>query len=363
MSTVQNAQSAASTPSLGASGRAWAKNAWYVVCWADELKERTILARTVVSTRMALYRTSTGIVAVEDRCPHRFAPLSMGRLEGDNLRCMYHGMRFGPQGRCNDIPGQDVIPKQACVRTFPAVEFEGWIWVWPGEPEKADHDLLPRTVSTTDTAYKLKKGGITYDADYQLLNDNLLDLSHLAYVHENTLGLNTPQWGTVRPKVTQLPSGRGLRVERWLTDKVASHYLRRKGELFDVWTVYDFTVPGIFYQRSWWYPLGVAKRSEFKEPTEPPFFIRVDKQSVTPVTETSLQYLFATGGRAEETSNEIADEMLKHTAIAFDEDRRMLEAQQAVINTDPARPMVLFGADAAPVQFRRLIQNLIAREQ
>lgn len=343
---------------------AWVTNAWYVACWSDEVVQGAVASCKTAGVQMALYRTGQGdVVAVEDRCPHRFAPLSMGRVEGDNLRCMYHGMRFGPDGRCNEVPGQETVPKQACVRRFPAVDFEGWIWVWPGDPSKADPALLPRTVSTTDPALRLHKGGISYDVDYQLLNDNLLDLSHLAYVHENTLGLNTPQWGTIRPKVTPHPDGRGLRVERWLSDKVASHYLRRKGELFDVWNVYDFTVPGIFHQRSLWYPLGTANACGLREPTQRPFFVRVDKQSVTPVSRTSLRYLFATGGRVEDTSDEIAQEMLKYTAIAFEEDRRTLEAQQRVINDDPHRNMVLFGADAAPVQFRRLIERLIASEE
>jgi len=342
----------------------WVGNAWYVACWSDEVSANAITSRTTAGLPMVFYRTGAGtVVALEDRCCHRFAPLSIGRLEGDDLRCMYHGFRFGPDGRCNQIPGQETIPRNACVRSFPVADHQGWIWVWPGEPEKADPALLPHTTSTDDPAYRLKKGGISYDANYQLLNDNLLDLSHLAFVHQQTLGLNTPQWGVVRPKVTPLPGGRGLRVQRWLEDKVASHYLRRKGELFDVWTEYDFSVPGIFHQRSAWFPLGTARRSNLREPSERPFFLRIDKQAVAPVRERSLRYLYATGGRSENTSDEIAEEMLKYTAVAFEEDRNMIEAQQRVLDQDPTRPMVLAGADAAPVQFRRILQDLMAQEQ
>src|SRR6478735_12814971 len=142
----------------------WIRNAWYVAAWTHEIEPDRIHARTIIDQPLVIYRTSGGgIVALEDRCPHRFAPLSMGRLEGDNLRCLYHGMRFGPDGRCNEVPGQDTIPKQACVRRFPALDFEGWIWVWPGDPAKADEALVPRTVSTADPAWRLHKGGISYD--------------------------------------------------------------------------------------------------------------------------------------------------------------------------------------------------------
>ena len=98
----------------------WIANAWYVAAWTHEIEPGRIHARTIIDQPLVLYRTSEGeIVALEDRCPHRFAPLSIGRLEGDELRCMYHGLKFAPDGRCIEIPGQKLIPQSACVRRYP----------------------------------------------------------------------------------------------------------------------------------------------------------------------------------------------------------------------------------------------------
>ena len=95
----------------------WVKNAWYVAAWTHEIAPGRIHARTIIDQPVVLYATSDGtIVALEDRCPHRFAPLSLGRLEGDHLRCMYHGLKFAPDGSCVEIPGQKMIPAGACVR-------------------------------------------------------------------------------------------------------------------------------------------------------------------------------------------------------------------------------------------------------
>ena len=93
----------------------WIRNAWYVAAWSHEIAGDGLLARTIMNEPLVLYRTSNGsVVAMEDRCCHRLAPLSLGRREGDDLRCMYHGLKFGPDGRCNEIPGQTTIPDQGC---------------------------------------------------------------------------------------------------------------------------------------------------------------------------------------------------------------------------------------------------------
>ena len=101
------------------------------------------LARTILERPIVLYRGESGkIVALDDRCCHRAAPLSMGRVEGDDIRCMYHGMKFDPAGKCIQIPGQDMIPAKLGVRSYPVVERYDLIWIWTGDAEKADPDLI-----------------------------------------------------------------------------------------------------------------------------------------------------------------------------------------------------------------------------
>jgi len=115
------------------------RNAWYVAAWSSEVPVDELLARTILNVPVVLWRDTTGaVVAFEDRCCHRGAPLSKGRLEGDQLRCMYHGLLFDTAGQCVEIPGQERIPPQAKVRTFPVVEKHKWIWIWVGDAGLAD---------------------------------------------------------------------------------------------------------------------------------------------------------------------------------------------------------------------------------
>ena len=120
------------------------KNCWYVAAWDVEVPEDKMLARTLLAEPILFYRTTAGrVVALEDRCCHRAAPLHLGRKEGDDVRCMYHGLKFAPNGACVEIPGQATIPTKTCVRSYPVVERNRLVWIWMGEPSKADPSARP----------------------------------------------------------------------------------------------------------------------------------------------------------------------------------------------------------------------------
>jgi vanillate O-demethylase monooxygenase subunit len=336
----------------------WVRNAWYVVAWTHELEAGRILARTVIDQPLALYRTADGaIVAFEDRCCHRFAPLTMGRLEGDNLRCMYHGLKFAPDGRCIEIPGQPRIPSSAFVRRYPTAVVGSWVWIWMGEPAGADLATIPPSVALEDPAYRLKGGQIDYAAHYLLIDDNLLDLSHLSFVHENTLGLDMPQWADGRPHV--VPLGRGLRMQRWLRDHRPRGFMKKLGERLDVWNSYDFVFPGVFLQRTGFHRLGTADASGGKEASEAPLFYRLDEQAVTPVSARASRYFYAAGARAGDIDPDKLDRLFAVTEKAFREDKAIIEAQQKLIDLEPERQMLPTSLDAGPTQFRRLVENLL----
>ena len=339
----------------------WLRNAWYVAGWRHELAPGQLLARAVIGEPLVFYRTGDGrVVAMEDRCCHRLAPLSKGRLEQDDLRCMYHGLKFAPDGRCIEIPGQAVIPPNAAVRTYAAAESGGWIWVWMGAAADADPAQIPPSVAADDPAWRLRTGRLDYAADYQLINDNLLDLSHLSFAHANTLGRGAPQWAAERPQVTRLP--RGFRFQRWIRDQAAPRFLaERRGERFDLWHAYDYLVPGIFLQRTAWYPAGSAERPGIA-PEAPPIVNRLDEQAVTPATARSARYFYAVGARRQDIDDAMAERMLAFTETAFHEDKGIIEAQQQVIELAPDRRMMSTSLDAGPTQFRRLMAELIARE-
>ena len=112
------------------------RNAWYAACWSDEL-EGAPQAMMILGEGIALYRTEAGVAAaVEDCCPHRLAPMSLGRVEGENIACGYHGMQFDCAGICVDIPGQKNIPGRTKIRAYPVVEKHKLVWVWAGDSER-----------------------------------------------------------------------------------------------------------------------------------------------------------------------------------------------------------------------------------
>src|SRR5690606_18211680 len=127
---------------------------------------------------VVLFRREDGTpVALEDRCCHRHAPLSLGKVVGDNLQCGYHGLTFGPSGECVDVPTQDRIPPGAGVRAFPAVERWKWVWVWMGDPACADDSLIPNWYWMNDPEWRVVKGRyFNVKCNYLLIMDNLLDL-------------------------------------------------------------------------------------------------------------------------------------------------------------------------------------------
>jgi vanillate O-demethylase monooxygenase subunit len=161
------------------------KNCWYVASWSHELEVGKPMGRVIAGEPVVLYRTTSGkVAAFEDSCPHRRAPLSLGRVEGDDLRCMYHGMRFGPDGICNEMPGCEKIPAKARARIVPVAEQDNWVWVWLGQPTRADRALIPQGFGADGQGWRMKFGQLDYSAYYELLNDNLCDGSHIAFLHE-----------------------------------------------------------------------------------------------------------------------------------------------------------------------------------
>ena len=161
----------------------WIRNAWYVAAWADEVTADALLNRIYLGTPVILYRTADGgLVAMEDRCCHRHAPLSKGRLEGDDIRCMYHGLKFAPSGKCIEIPGEEKVPPQMKVATFPVAERDSLVWIWLGDPALANEGDIVHCPRLTEPGWRHQQGYLRYDTDYRLIVDNLLDLTHLAYV-------------------------------------------------------------------------------------------------------------------------------------------------------------------------------------
>lgn len=163
---------------------------WWIVAYSSEVS-RAILGRSILGERIILYRTEQGeAVALSGICPHRSFPLEKSRLVDDNVQCGYHGFTFGKDGGCMLVPSQSGIPTNSSLRRYPVQERGNLIWIWTGEEDNADPALLPDLaaigIGNPDWTFE-EHPLMTIKGRYTLLIDNLMDLSHASYIHEDSI--------------------------------------------------------------------------------------------------------------------------------------------------------------------------------
>ena len=337
---------------------AFLQNCWYVAAWDHEILGDTLLQRTICGESIVLFRTMDGEpTALANKCCHRHAPLHLGRKEGDCIRCMYHGLKYDATGRCVEIPGQESIPVKLAQRRFPVVQRKRWVWIWMGDPARADASQIPDTFSMTDTAWRWKPGYLHYKANYLNIADNLLDFSHLSYVHEHTFG-GSPNIAEAKPEVSRIE--RGIRVSRPVRDTVPAPYHRRLGKFtgkVNRWFAYDLLVPGVLLLEASIRPVEDADDDDVRA-------LRFHScQAITPETEGSTHYFFMQAHSFALDDAVVTESIEQSQRAAFLEDSRILEAQQQMIDSTPATPMINIVADKALMQYRRIIDDLISAEK
>ncbi len=219
------------------------RNYWYVAADDHEIG-RSPLGRIILGQPVVFYRLEDGTpVALEDRCAHRHLPLSMGKLVGDTLQCHYHGLRYDRSGTCVRVPGQDMIPRSARVKSYPVVERYHWLWIWMGDPALADPAKITDFHWLDDPAWGAKGQYLHVKANWQLIVDNLLDLTHLAFVHETTIG-NSALVDQAAVKVAR--NRDNVVVTRWIIDAPAPPTFVKVGKFsgnVDRWQIIDFMPP------------------------------------------------------------------------------------------------------------------------
>lgn len=333
------------------------KNCWYVAAWDHEILGDTLLSRTLLGQPVLFYRKEDGsVVAMDDKCCHRHAPLHMGRKEGDCVRCMYHGAKYDATGACVEIPGQDRIPPKLRQRIYPTIQRKRWVWIWMGDPVLADATLIPDTFSLDHPDWRWKPSYLHYDCNYLLISDNLLDFSHLSYVHEKTFG-GSPNIAEARPEVQRME--RGVRVSRPVQGTIPAPYHQRLGSFegkVDRWFRYDFHVPGILLLDA-----GVKSAETPDDDMEGALQFH-SCQAITPETEKSTHYFFMQAHNFRLDDAVITESIDQSQKRAFFEDKQILEAQQRMIDGSPESPMVAIAADAGLMQYRRLLGELIDQE-
>lgn len=344
------------------------RNDWYVACTESALDSGQPVASCILDQRVVVWRAGDRIVAFEDRCVHRAAALSQGRCEGPHLRCMYHGLLFDETGAAIEIPGQDVVPPQARVQAYPTAARFGWVWVWMGEPALVDVSKLPALFEGVDLDdYGMASGFLDFAADAQLISDNLLDFSHLPFVHAESFQAPL-DWAKSTMSMNVLD--RGVRFERWLEDQPGNTFFMEAlhGAPCDEWMGYDYLVPGVLIMWVAAFPLGTARASDYGRPDFSLANARVQTnvQAITPVSPRLSRYYFATGlhrTRGGGTDPSLVQQNFEVTLQAFNEDKRIIEGQQENVSRAPDRAFLPTIHDKGVTLYTRLKSRLIAEEK
>ena len=336
------------------------RNAWYVAAWADEISDRP-LARRICNEPVVLYRDAAGkAAALIDMCCHRGAPLHMGKVTEQGIECGYHGLVFGTDGACVRIPGQDRIPERARVRSFPLVEQDGFLWIWPGDAAKADPASIVRYPWHNDAAnWPHRHTMYPIKASAMLMVDILMDLTHLGYVHGSTIGGNPMIH--VEAKMETTRTNLGLKFTRWMMNSVPPPTYTRavnfKGRI-DRAQMFEFIAPGSILQLSaaddaGAYAGGLTERSKIQ--------FRLF-HGLTPETDATCFYFWSTanGFRADDPAT--TEQLFNEIAAAFLEDKTVVEGQQARLTELGESGLVDIGTDAARMHMRRTVDRLIAEE-
>ena len=332
---------------------------WYVAADARELADKP-LARTILGRATVLYRTGAGdAVALADRCPHRFAPLHLGVVVGDDLQCQYHGLRFGPDGACVHNPqGSGRLPASAGVRRFPTCERFGFVWIWMGPAEAADRSRIPDLSRWADQPdHAPVRGYMRPRAHYELLTDNLMDLSHASYLHSGGIG----SAAIVRGQNQIIAEGRTVQSRLWMPNDLPSPFYSAR---FD-----NYAAPVDHWLDMTWTPASVLMLDSGITPVGRPReegITGLVAHILTPETETTTHYFWVHARSYKRQDLDVSDEIARALRHAFEaEDLPMVEAQQVVMGTADLWSLapILLPADAAAVRVRRTLARLIKEQQ
>ncbi|MGJ9403942.1 aromatic ring-hydroxylating dioxygenase subunit alpha [Arthrobacter sp. KK5.5] len=338
-------------------------NAWYAAAWDHEVTRKP-MARRIANRPLAMYRTEDGrAVALADACWHRLAPLSMGRTAGrDGIQCPYHGIVYNSAGRCVSMPAQETLNPSATVPSFPVVERYRYVWVWLGDPTLADPGLVPDMSQMTSEEWAGDGETIRTACNYQLILDNLMDLTHEEFVHASSIGqeeLSESEFETKR-------DGNLVTVARWMFDIDAPPFwLKNMRDKFpgfegrvDRWQIIHFEAPSTIR-----IDVGVAKAGTGAEKGDRSQGVNgYVMNTITPETDRSSLYFWAFMRNYRLDSQLITTQLRSGVHGVFGEDEAMLTAQQEAIDANPDHEFYSLNIDAGGMWVRRILESMLAAE-
>ena len=333
------------------------KNIWYVAAWSTEITQQFV-SRTMLGDPLLLYRKGDGTpVVLLDRCPHRFAPLSMGRRVGDGVECGYHGLQFDCSGKCVQNPhGNGRIPDAARVRRFPAADRDGLLWVWAGDEDRADADLIPDYGHLVSPDLKTIGSQMVQAAHYELLIDNLLDLSHVNYLHAPYQQVD--DFLQARHDIDQ--EGASVVSRRTIDSTRAPQsfrpFLADPDAPVEYWLDIRWRAPGCCRLETGVVAVGQPRAQGV---------VRIGTHIVTPQTDASSLYFYASSRNYRLDDPRADEETSRWQQIGFHEqDKPMIEAVQTRMGDSDllSQKPILLATDAAAIRARRMLQAMIDEE-
>lgn len=334
------------------------RNAWYVAGWSRDFGE-DLRSLEITGQRVVMFRDSAGAVqALEDRCPHRQLPLSKGKRIGDTIQCGYHGMTFDGTGQCVRVPGQDNIPRSACVDAFPIREQHGIVWIWMGDPEMAAHAPVFDMPEFSSPDWHMHHGGqLHIKSHYLNVAENLVDPAHVSFVHPTTLGNASSEDIPVHVST----SGDVIRAWRWIRDAPPIGFFQKFGGFegnVDRWHYYDLHLPSTAV-----IDFGsIDTRENCPEEARDRGVRIFALHFVTPVNEHfTIDHWMHLRNTAlgDDAASDQMDAMFQ---IAFDEDKAILEAVHEEEQRPQKRRPIRIAIDKGPNVYRKRIRDLVAAE-
>jgi phenylpropionate dioxygenase-like ring-hydroxylating dioxygenase large terminal subunit len=340
------------------------RNAWYVAAWSKEIAGAPF-SRRILGEPVVMYRKPDGTpVALLDRCPHKLAPLSLGRVIEDRLQCGYHGLEYDGTGRCVRVPGQPNLPPQARVRSFPLVERYGAVWIWTGNPALADPRRLIKVERYGVPGWAAVEGGYQYHrASYLTIADNLQDPAHTTYVHARTIG--NPAASDVPVSIQQGKDEQGneyVLAFRWTNNAEPPPLDRKIGSfdgLADRCQYYYFYPPCVSRVDV----VTLAAGQEHSEENMDRGLRAFSYKFLTPETGNRTHFFwmhvrnFKVGDRAFE------EEFVRAMGATFEEDNEITSAVQREQDATGLRQCVWIAVDAASTRVQRMIEKLAEAER
>ncbi len=334
------------------------RNAWYVAAWTDEVT-RSLLPLEILAERIVLFRASTGdVVALEDACPHRKLPLSMGRLVNDTIMCGYHGLTFDGAGKCVAAPTSAAIPPKAAVRSYPTVERYGLVWIWMGDAARANPDdiLAITDWGRADRGFSHGQPMIV-DCHYLYLVDNLLDPTHVTWVHPGSFGDSSCASVPIKTR----SDADGVTASRWIFDAEPAPFYRKHLKFTgrcDRYQHYEVRYPCHAIIKAIFTPAGCGGGDA---PHHDDVFLMDSYNFLTPVNATQTRYFWFQLRSFAPDDPAVSQAFADDVKAAFEEDRLILNAVQIGMD-NKTTPHIDLKNDLSSLRFRKHLGKMVADE-